>query len=251
MDLKVIRSALIVSSLILALGLVGATAVAGNFAYKMKSLGNTVAVTGSADRTITSDIVKWSGRISRNVDVAGLKDGNAAVKADLAAARKAIRDAGVTDEQVTVRPVNVYAVYGNSDPTQPYGATRIVGYNIEQSFQVESGDVKGVTALSQSVSDAMLASGVLFTTDSLEYYYSKLAELKLEMLAEATANAKARAERIASSTGASLGGITSAGMGVFQVTSVNSTEISDYGAYDTSAIEKKVTAVARAEFMLR
>jgi len=40
-------------------------------------------------------------------------------------------------------------------------------------------------------------------------------------------------------------------MGVFQVTSVNSTEISDYGYFDTSAIQKKVTAVVRASFSIK
>lgn len=249
--MKVIRSGLVRSSLVLALGLVAATAVAGSAAYKLRSLGNTIAVTGSAERTIVSDTVKWSGRMSRTVGTDGLKDGNAAIKADLAAALKVVRDAGVQDEGITVRPLNVYAVYGSEDPSKPYGATKIVGYTLDQSFMVESTDVEGVTKLAQDVADRMLAEGVVFSTDSLEYFYSKLAGLKLEMLSEATANAKARAERIVSSTGGKLGPLSSAGMGVFQVTSVNSTEISDYGAYDTSTIDKKVTAVARAEFLLR
>ncbi|HSD12779.1 MAG TPA: SIMPL domain-containing protein [Patescibacteria group bacterium] len=252
MDPKIIRSGLVRSAFLLGLGLVVSTFVAGSVAYKVKSLGNTISVTGSAERSITSDIVKWSGRLSRNVAVDGLKDGNVAVKADLATALQVVHDAGVDDGQITVRPLNVYPVYGSDEPGKPYaGQNRIVGYNLDQSFQVESPDVKGVTKLAQDVADRMLQSGVVFTTDSLEYYYTKLADLKLQMLSEATENAKARAERIVTSTGAKLGPLSSAGMGVFQVTAVNSTEISDYGAYDTSSIDKKVTAVARAEFLLR
>ncbi|MEY4745050.1 MAG: hypothetical protein RL272_995 [Candidatus Parcubacteria bacterium] len=252
MDPKVIRSGLVRSAFLLSLGLIVSTFVAGGVAYKVKSLGNTISVTGSAERTIVSDTVKWSGRLSRNVAVDGLKDGNAAIKADLAAALRVVHDAGVDDSQITVRPLNVYAVYGSDDPNKPYAAqNRIVGYNLDQSFQVESSDVKGVTRLAQDVADRMLQSGVVFTTESLEYYYSKLADLKLEMLSEATGNAKARADRIAASTGAKLGALSSAGMGVFQVTAVNSTDISDYGAYDTTSIDKKVTAVARTEFLLR
>ena len=85
----------------------------------------------------------------------------------------------------------------------------------------------------------------------MEYYYSKLADLKLTMLAAATQNAKDRASRIATSTGATLGPIQSASMGVFQVTAVNSTDISDYGAYDTTTIDKRVTAVVRSSFTVR
>lgn len=242
-----LRSALVPAALVLALGLVAATGLASMAFFKAKTLGNVIEVTGSADKTITSDVVKWSGRISRTVGVDGLKSGNAAIKADFASVVDALRAAGVKDEQLTVRPVNVYPTYA-SDPN---GGSHMTGYNVDQGFLVESGDVKGVTALSHDVADKMLASGVVFTTDSLEYYYSKLAELKLQMLSDATANAKARAERIAQSTGAHLGSVRSAGMGVFQVTAVNSTEISDYGAYDTSAIEKKVTAVARTTFQIR
>ena len=71
------------------------------------------------------------------------------------------------------------------------------------------------------------------------------------MMGEATKNAMERASRIAESTGRKINQVQSATMGVFQVTSVNSTDISDYGFYDTSAIQKKVTAVVRASFDLK
>lgn len=251
MDLRVIRAGLVRSSLILSLGLVAAVAVAGSVAYKVKSLGHTISVTGSAERLIVSDTVKWTGRISKSVAADGLKDGNAEVKKNLAAAVAQLKAAGVQDGEITLRPMNVFAVYG-TDEGKPYGASsRVVGYSLDQTFLVESPDVRGITKLSQDVGDSMLEAGVVFTTDSLEYYYSKLGELKLDMLSEATKNAKDRAGRIVGSTGGTLGPVASAGMGVFQVTAVNSTEISDYGAYDTSSIDKKVTAVARAEFLLR
>lgn len=251
MDLRVVRSGFVRAALLLSLGLVAATAIAAQAAFKVRSLGNTISVTGSAERLIASDTVKWTGRIAKNVGVDGIKDGNAELKQRLGEAVALLKAAGVKDEEITARPVNVYAVYG-TDEGKPYGtSSRIVGYALDQTFVVESSDVKGVTKLAQDVADKMLEEGVVFTTDSLEYYYSKLAALKLDMLSEATKNAKDRAERIVASTGGKLGPVSSAGMGVFQVTSVNSTEISDYGAYDTSSIDKKVTAVARAEFLLR
>ncbi len=246
MESKDLRSALVATALVLSLGLVAATGVAATAFFKAKTLGNVIEVTGSADRTITSDVVKWSGRISRTVGVDGLKGGSAAIKADLATVTEALHAAGVKDEQLTIRPVNVFPNYAGD----ANGTSHMTGYSIDQGFLVESNDVKGITVLSHDVADKMLASGVVFSTDGLEYYYSKLAELKLQMLSDATANAKARAQRIAESTGARLGTVRSAGMGVFQVTAVNSAEISDYGAYDTGAIEKKVTAVARTTFQI-
>lgn len=247
MESKDLRQALTIPAAVLAVGLVAATFVGGSFLLKARSLGSVIEVTGSAEQIITSDTVKWSGRISRTTGLDGLASGNAAIKADIAKVREALLAAGVKETELTVRPASVYPSY-TSDAN---GATRQTGYNFDQSFTVESSDVEGVTKLASEVADKMLSAGVLFNSDGLEYYYSKLADLKLEMISQATANAKERAERIAVSTGASLGPVRSAGLGVFQVTSVNSTEISDYGTYDTYAIEKKVTAVARASFQLK
>jgi len=53
-----------------------------------------------------------------------------------------------------------------------------------------------------------------------------LDELKVEMLAKATENAKLRAENMVKATGNRIGFMRSAKMGVFQITPVNSTEIS-------------------------
>lgn len=71
------------------------------------------------------------------------------------------------------------------------------------------------------------------------------------MLAEATKNARACAEKIAESTDSKIGFMQSASMGVFQVTPTNSVDVSDYGYFDTSSINKKVTSVVRASFSLQ
>jgi hypothetical protein len=71
------------------------------------------------------------------------------------------------------------------------------------------------------------------------------------MLSEATKNAKERAESVAKAGGANIGNITSLSSGVFQVTSVNSVSFDDYGAYDTSSLEKKITATVKANFSVK
>ncbi|HPO83031.1 MAG TPA: SIMPL domain-containing protein, partial [bacterium] len=68
---------------------------------------------------------------------------------------------------------------------------------------------------------------------------------------EAMNDAKARAEKIAQSSGQGVGSLRSASMGVVQVLEPNSTEVSDYGSYDTSTIEKEVMVTVRATFLLK
>ena len=74
---------------------------------------------------------------------------------------------------------------------------------------------------------------------------------KVEMLGLATENAKQRAENKVKATGNKIGFIRSARMGVFQITPVNSTEVSDYGVNDATSLEKKVTAVVNAGFSIQ
>jgi len=71
------------------------------------------------------------------------------------------------------------------------------------------------------------------------------------MLEKASENAKQRAEKMAKATGNSIGFMRSARMGVFQITPVTSTDISDWGINDTSSLDKKVMAVVTVSFAIR
>jgi len=88
-------------------------------------------------------------------------------------------------------------------------------------------------------------------SNNTNYYYNNLKNIRADMLSEATRNAKERAEGVASAGGAIIGSITSLSSGVFQVTAVNSVDFSDYGSYNTNAIEKKITATVKANFSVR
>jgi hypothetical protein len=89
------------------------------------------------------------------------------------------------------------------------------------------------------------------SVQSLEYYYSKLPELRVKLLSSAIKDAEARAKSIVESTGRKVGSIRSASSGVVQVLPVNSVEISDYGSYDTSYVDKDVMVTVKATFGLK
>ena len=73
----------------------------------------------------------------------------------------------------------------------------------------------------------------------------------MALIGKAVQDAKARAESIAKSTGQSVGALKSASSGVVQVMAPNSVDISDYGSYDTSTIDKQIMVTARATFFLK
>ena len=255
---KPISLPIILGTLIVGLSIIGGTFIVANTFYKVKALSNVISVTGSTEKIVKSDTVKWVSGFSRNVGGDNLKEGSAEMKKDLGVVAGYFKEYGIPETEITVQPMTMTAVcesqnnvfydkFGN----QSCGGNRVTGYTFKQDVVVQSGDVDKVTKLSQDASDALIAKGVIFSSQNLEYYYNKLSELRVELLSEATKNAKTRAEKIVESTGGKIGFLQSASMGVFQVTAKNAIDFSDYGYYDTSSIEKKVTAVVRASFILQ
>ncbi len=83
------------------------------------------------------------------------------------------------------------------------------------------------------------------------YYYSKLGDLKIGLLAKASADGRKRAETIAEHGGNSLGRLNKATMGVFQITGQNMDE--DYsfgGVFNTTSINKTATITVKMEYMI-
>ena len=71
------------------------------------------------------------------------------------------------------------------------------------------------------------------------------------MLAAAGHDARSRAENILKSTGgAALGKLLGADMGIININPANSTQTSDQGNNDTSALEKDIITIVHAEFEL-
>ena len=95
-----------------------------------------------------------------------------------------------------------------------------------------------------------LAAGVPLTVQPVQYIYTQLPKLRPSLLADATRDAQQRARVLTAATGAHLGKLRGVDVGVFQVTSPNSTQVSDYGTYDTTTRDKDVTAVVNVTFAL-
>mgnify|MGYP002628296086 CR=1 FL=1 len=95
-------------------------------------------------------------------------------------------------------------------------------------MQVDSEQVQEVEKTSREITE-LLNKGIQFYSQPPRYYYTKLADLKIEMISKATADAKLRAENIATNSGSDLGKLVSAKMGIFQITAQNSNEDYSWG----------------------
>ena len=148
---------------------------------------------------------------------------------------------GAQPSEISLNPVSTETLTTNQG--------RVVAYKLTRSFEVRSARVAAIAALVEA-SQTLLAAGVPLQAQSPQYVYTKLADLRPRLLADATKDALGRA-KVLEATGGKLGGLRDVSVGVFQITAPNSTEVSDYGVYDTSSLRKDVTAVVNVAFALR
>ena len=226
--------------IILALGFVGAAGLVSRTMYDVRALGDTLSVTGSSRQRVTSDSVKWASSFSRNVLASDLKTGYAKMKQDEASVNAFLKEKGVPAESVVVSPVIMGDVY-KQDPNAPRE------FSLRQQVEVRSQDVQKITAIAKDLSP-LIDRGLISSSDYLEYTYSKMPDLRVSLLGAAVTDARARATEIAGSAGMAVGSLRSASAGVVQVLPVGSTEVTDYGAYDTQSIDKEVMVTAKATF---
>lgn len=204
---------------------------------------NVITSTGSAKETVKSDTVKWTGELSRRVPNGAVGGGYVQLDRDLASLRAFLKGKGVNPEALEAR--QIYAqeeMYYGSDGPRSLGTTLL-----RQTVVLSASDVEGMTAIARDLKD-LIGKGTPVTTLSLEYLYSKLPDLRVKLLGGAVKDAKARAGEIASAGGQAVGNLQSASSGVVQVMAPNSVDVSDYGSYDTSSIEKEVMVTVRATF---
>ena len=228
--------------LILGLSLIISTGL-GVFAfYKIRSV-DYISTTGSAKKAVVSDKVKWTSSITRQVSVSTVKDGYAKMDIDLKEVKDFFTANGIPAESLSISPVFMNEIWDNNNQTEKK-------YNLVQNFEVQSSDVQKIDALAKNT-NSLINKSVLFSTNSLEYYYSKLPAVRVELLANAVADAKARAEQLAIAGGKKIGVLKSASSGVVQVIAPNSVDVSDYGMYDTSKIEKEIMVTVKASFEIK
>lgn len=220
--------------------------IGSNTAINIKNKGY-VTVKGYAKEKITSDLGIFKVNIS--AENPELK----ACYATLAASKNKVKlylskKKNVTSEELEIEPAGISEIYKIND--RGYATDEFVKFILRQNIKVESSDVNKIAALSSEIIE-LLDEDVLLAVHQPQYGYTKLEDLKIEMIGKATANARQRALTIAKEGKFRLGPIASVRVGVFQITPANSTEVSDYGYNDTTSIDKEIKCVVEIQYFVK
>ncbi|MDJ0682042.1 MAG: SIMPL domain-containing protein [Xenococcaceae cyanobacterium MO_167.B52] len=232
--LSVLSLALVISSLVFAQGI-----------QEFKRANDVLVITGSAKRPIKSDYIILRLSVSSQESTAKIAYQN--LKTQIEQVQAYLKEQQVPDDAITLSAMRTDTIPEIGINGRNTG--RILAYRLSQTLEIRSNEVERYADISQQATE-LINEGVNLVSRPPEYLYTKLSELRVEMVAEATKDAQARARAIASSTGNQVGAVRSARTGVFQITSRNSTAVSDYGIYDTSSLEKDITAVVSVQFAM-
>lgn len=215
-------------------------------AWQRIAESETISVTGAARKNVRSDLAVWQGNFA--VESTTLMEAQQKLKNDLRKVEAFVRASGLTN--FTVSPVTISEVRAREKGSADFEVIKTVGYRLSHMVEVRSENVDQVVQLDRN-SPQLIEQDILFTTGGLQFIYTKAGEAKVEMLADATQDARLRADQIAQQGGRRIAGMRSARMGVFQVNPLYSIQTSSEGNNDTSSLEKTITAVVAANFAIK
>ena len=219
------------------------------YTQRYRTATGTITVTGLGETEFTSDLIIVKGRIS--VENFNAAEGYREMDNDRTKVINFIKSHGITEESISFAMLSHNETYNSVYQDGKYIGEEFDGYSLTQEFTIESKDIDAVESVARELT-SLLADGINISVYEPMYFYSDLNTLKLDLIASAAADARSRAELIATNSGAELGALTWSSAGVFQITAATGDEeFSAGGAFNLSSREKKARVTVRAEYKIK
>ncbi len=249
-----------IGAVALAIAIVWSTAIAAGAWREVRKRPerHNIRVTGSAKKRIVSDLIQWEAIIEgrapeRTAAYRTLREGRDKAVAFLLA--QGIKPDEIQPQSTTFQEVFETVTEDKVLPgtTVPVHTVKKVsnGFLTRESIVVRSTDVARIEKASREIT-SLLDEGVSVNSENPNYFYTRLGELKLEMLASAAKDARDRADNILRSAGnAAIGKLVVADMGIININPANSTRTSEEGNNDTTSLDKDIITIIHAEFEVK
>jgi len=228
--------------LLLGLSIIIAALIFGFFFYQARSTRDYVQVVGAATKGFESDIVKWNVTFEENTDLVNMRDGYRNIQEKRDRLVNILSGKAISEEDININPITTQKRWDRNG--------EVVGYSLNQSLFIISSEVEQIEQLALNP-DELLDHDIFFQVSSLEYFYSEIDNLKKDLLALATRNARERAEKILQESGHEPGKMIWSQAGVFQIIEPYSTEVQSYGMYNTSSRKKEIKVTVHAQFLVQ
>lgn len=234
------------TAVVFSIAIVVASFILGNAFMNRNNSDGVISVTGLGKTDFISDLIVWEGSFSS--ESSNLKEAYKNLERDKKIITDYLISKGVEGKEMIFKAVKSRKKTRGKYENGKYVGEEFLGYILTQSLQIDSKNVEGIEKISREITE-LLNKGIQFYSDPPRYYYTKLADLKVEMISQATSDARARAERISENSGGKLGKLISARMGIFQITGQNSNENYSWGGtFNTSSKEKTASITMKLDY---
>ena len=224
------------SSALITLGLIAGGYLLGDGLTRAKVADRSVTVRGLAERDVTADLAIWT--IAYSASATNLQDAQANVDRDTASIRAFFKELGFPADAIEPSGANV----------SQYTSDGIPNFTVRQRMTLRTTDIDKAQKAVRRQFELVRRGVVLEEGSGIAYTFTKLNDIKPQMVAEATKDARAAAEQFAKDSETSVGGIKSATQGYFSVESRDG-DSGGWGASDSPY--KKVRVVTTIDFYLR
>jgi len=160
--------------------------LAGAYKYKYRA-AEEISVVGLAEVDFTSDLIVWQGSFERkNMDI---KDAYANLKRDEQSIRGYLKSKGISDTAIVFTAVSLNKEFEQHYDSKGNTFSSFSGYRLSQSVKIQSMDMNRVESVSREVTE-LIEKGIEFTSQEPMYFYTRLASIKMDLLAKASEDAK-------------------------------------------------------------
>lgn len=234
----------LISSTVLALGLTLGGFFPGYFYYHAKRDANTVTVKGLAEMDVKADLAIW--------EIKYVVTGNNVIEAQKEVDRQAdiienfLLKNGIAAEEINLGRLETTDLMANPYRTNNDSNVRFI---LNRTIVVKSENVDTIADVLNK-SGELVSKGIIFSQDygfPVSYLFTRLNEIKPQMLADATDNARQAAKEFAKNSGSKVGAIKHASQGVFSILPGEQT----MSASESQQINKKVRVVSTVEYWLK
>ena len=224
------------ASTILALGLVVGGYLLGDGLTRAREADRSVTVRGLAEKDVMADLATWT--IAYSASAGDMATAQASVDRDTAAIRAFFAELGFPEDALQPTGVNV------SSYTQDGYTT----FTVRQRMTLRSTDIARAQRAVRRQFDLVRRGVLLEEGSGMAFTFTKLNDIKPEMIAAATKDARAAAEQFARDSNTGVGGIKYATQGYFEITGRDG-DGGGWGVADTPF--KRVRVVTTVDFYLR
>lgn len=233
------RATILIAVLILAVSIVAGGYLLGDGLKRARMADRAVTMRGLAERDVTADLATWTINLSANgTELAAVQS---KIEADTRRIREFFRAAGFPDEAVADAGGSVNSYFNSSR-----GVTVVT---VNRRLQFRSTDVARAQRAYARQFDLIRAGVELQEGSGMQYIFTRLNDVKPEMIAQATRNAREGAQQFAEDSGTSVGGIRSATQGYFSI-GPRDGDVSEEGYGGRDSPHQKVRVVTTIEFYL-